>query len=198
MRRSYALVAGAIVSGGILMGLLSQPGISFRTQPELRYTALALALIAVGCQGLLLRFAARNPAERQVYLWAVGVVLLSWLVAFFSSPSGSSGGMTRLAMRLFHLPRSEAENVVFWTRKCIHFTFYGTLSWFSFRWLTASGLAVKAAVVAALGIALVHACYDEGRQSLFPDRTSSARDVLLDMAGAAVFVGSAANRRREQ
>lgn len=189
---SRLLVWIAISCGAILCWMISEPEVSFHDHHELRYVAIVLALLCA-CVYFVILY--RSFSNRALW-WACLIVLMSWLIAFFSSPSGGSGGMITDAMKWFSLSRESAETLVFYVRKTIHFSFYGLLGWSSFRWGLSLSLPLRRAVVFGLLMVLVHASFDEGRQTFFADRTANVYDVLLDMSGACVLVGANAFVRR--
>jgi len=190
------LVWLAVSCGALLMWLLSEPEVSFHDHPELRYVAIVLAAV---CACLFALMVARSfSSEGGVYRWALAIVCMSWLIAFFSSPSGGSGGMISMAMRWFSLSPDQAETLVFVVRKTIHFSFYGLLGWTGFRWALSLDVGLRRAVLLGLGLVFVHACFDEGRQTFFADRTASVFDVLLDVSGACVLVGANALLRKSR
>ncbi|MDD1502000.1 VanZ family protein [Lysinibacillus sp. CNPSo 3705] len=77
--------------------------------------------------------------------------------------------------------------VEFLIRKLTHFVGFGCIALgIYFAW----GKRRFAAGVAIAGTALI-ATLDEMRQSFTPERTMSGQDVMLDIAGAIVFVGIA-------
>lgn len=96
--------------------------------------------------------------------------------------------MLSVAQNMLHLSPEQAENVIFFVRKSIHLCFYGTLGWTGFRLALASGARPRWSFLFGLAITLAFACFDEGRQSFFPDRTSSIFDVMLDSSGAVFFI----------
>jgi VanZ family protein len=196
------LLWAAIGCGAVLFWTLSSPEVSLYIVRWLSYLILGfgawLAAACIGCLSVLgIRSFSGPIADRRLYAWGLALVLMSWLVAYFSSPSGGSGGMIDAAMHLFGLSAENAKTVVFVVRKSLHFSFYGLLGLAGFKWASASGAPIRRAVLVGLSIALAHAAYDESRQTFFPNRTGSAWDVLLDLAGASVFVGLA-SRKREQ
>ena len=87
---------------------------------------------------------------------------------------------------------SEVHTVL---RKAAHFTEYAVLAALWFFALAGRRRAVAASWM-ALCIALACAMLDEGHQSALPNRTGSARDVVIDASGAVVAL-SIARRRRE-
>lgn len=191
--RSLALSWVAMACGGLLLWTLSQPHAPMA--PGWIGALVVLAAGALAPEAFLIAKSFRSSPESRAFAWAALLVFLVWMVAFFSSPSGSSGGMIRLAMRLFSVARPEAEMIVLVVRKTIHFTFYGTMAATALRWFLALEVKRQRAFLCAILFALAVASFDEGRQSLFPDRTSSARDVLLDVAGATCFLAVARKRK---
>ena len=85
-----------------------------------------------------------------------------------------------------HMDARTFETVHFLVRKSAHFTEYAILSVLFFR-AARGGLAgfwrMRWALL-GLAISLSVAILDEWHQSFVPSRTSSARDVLLDLCGA--------------
>jgi VanZ family protein len=83
------------------------------------------------------------------------------------------------------------EQLHFLVRKSAHFFSYGLLSAFAFySWRATLPLHRRWAVRwsgLALLITLIAGSMDEFHQSFVPSRTSSPRDVLLDLAGAVFF-----------
>lgn len=198
--RVRALIGGAISGGVLLMWLLSEPSVKAWGSSGLGLGAWFCALVCIGCEGALLSRTFRGVrADRQVFKWASLLVLMSWLVAYFSSPSGSAGGMLDAAQKILGLTPSQAETLIFFLRKSIHFTFYGSLGWTGFRLSLACGAKLRRSLVFGIAIALAFACFDEGRQTFFPDRTASILDVILDSSGALFFIsmsGLARNFKR--
>jgi VanZ family protein len=134
--------------------------------------------------------------ERPAQLWtrAALLVALAWLVAYFSSSNGGAGGMLRFMVTSLGVPARFAETVLVPLRKTIHFTFYGCVGLAAWNLAQASlAQGPKQARRLAFGLlfALSVASFDEARQSTQPGRTGAVTDVLLDMAGAATFVGIA-------
>jgi VanZ family protein len=103
------------------------------------------------------------------------------------------------------IPAQWFEALHFFVRKSAHFTVYGILSWLAFvswrvtlpaprRWtFTWSWL--------ALALTLFVAILDEFHQNFIPSRSSSLRDVTLDMTGALFFqlvLGVFLSRRKRE
>ncbi len=183
------LASFGISCGVLLMWLLSEPMVNLHARMDLRIAAILFGLGGLWCEGYLLRKAlASDSGGRKAVRWAAGLVLMSWFIAFFSSPSGSAGGMLSIAQNMLHLTPAQAHTVIFFVRKSIHLSFYGTLGWTGFRLALASGSRVRWCFLFGLAITLAFACFDEGRQSFFPDRTASVFDVMLDCSGALFFI----------
>lgn len=79
-------------------------------------------------------------------------------------------------------------------RKAGHVTGYGILCilcfrawWHTFAETVPSGIRIRCASL-ALGITLITAMLDEWHQSFDPTRTSSLRDVGLDVTGGIIFL----------
>jgi VanZ family protein len=178
------------------MWMLSEPEVSMYDHRWLAYIFVLLLVACVGCAVFLIyRFTTAETGSRAVYGWAVAIVIMSWLIAFFSSPNGSSGGMISMATHLLRLNRAQAETLIFFVRKSVHLSFYGLLGWVGFRWSMTLGAGLRRAIAFALLLVLAHASFDEGRQTFFPDRTASILDVVLDCCGATILVCLSAVRR---
>src|SRR5947207_3195087 len=115
--------------------------------------------------------------------WAFGVLFLG------SAPFGAA--QTRVVVRpLLHwlVPTArpatlEAAHQV--SRKLAHLSVYGVLALLWFRALLARvERTPRSAAWLALGICLTCAFVDEAHQSMLLTRTGSARDLVLDAAGA--------------
>jgi len=121
-----------------------------------------------------------------------------WLcvIASFSTDTFSAEHTGSILRRILHLLGSTITDeqfriLHFLIRKTAHFTVYGLLSVFAFfswratfsagaRWTFRwSGLALLLVLAAAI--------LDEFHQSFIPSRTSSPRDVALDLVGALCF-----------
>jgi VanZ family protein len=126
-------------------------------------------------------------------------LLLLWLwvglVSYFSSAQGGSGPMLNWYER-YGLTPEQAEAFTLGFRKTVHFTFYGTVGWTALQAARAVGAEDHEAVRTALLVAFAIASFDELRQSGYANRSGSPWDVLLDLTGAAVFVGLSEARRR--
>lgn len=78
------------------------------------------------------------------------------------------------------------NTVHFLIRKIAHFVEYGILSalWFRAWYGVRSGASRLHSLLPAMAMTLVVAIADEWHQAFVPSRTSSPRDVLLDLSGA--------------
>ena len=139
----------------------------------------------------------KQPTMRPVFRALVPLFVCCWLVAFFSSSTGAGHHMVDALMKALRMDQDEAQTVVLIFRKSMHFLFYGCFGWFGYR-LAIRGGAAKQAVLLGLAVVLMHASFDEIRQSGYGDRTGSFWDVCLDMAGASGFVLSAAALSKRQ
>jgi VanZ family protein len=150
-----------------------------------------VALFVVGSVGAALWLFSAYQKIREVRATIRALLpffLCAWLVAFFSSSAGAAGHMVHWLMAHFGMGADQAANAVLYARKSIHFLFYGL---FGLAALNAAntGTDTRRALWLALGLAVVHATFDELRQSSFTDRSASFWDVCLDSAGAATFIG---------
>jgi hypothetical protein len=117
-------------------------------------------------------------------------LFLGWLVSYFSSSAGGTGGGSWERWLADHLGISlhAAELLVIGIRKSIHLLFYGVLALLAAWTARGDKLNIRVAAVFGFCFALAHASFDEIRQSRMPDRTGQLSDVLIDMAGAALFL----------
>lgn len=123
------------------------------------------------------------------------------LLAYLSSSSGGADPMHKALMDWFHLSSQGADIATIAIRKTIHFTFYGLAGYLAFRYVIASRTvhslndkwkqnppALKVVWQMALAYVAILAAYDEIRQLFSPNRSGSAIDFMLDMAGACFFI----------
>ena len=117
------------------------------------------------------------------------------LIFVFSSSTGSAEKTSRFIRPLLELVFFSAssefiDSIHFLIRKSAHFIFYGILSLLALRAFIGSSKKIlsSAPMVAAFFSVLVIAILDESNQSLNPSRTGSLQDILLDLAGAALFL----------
>lgn len=121
-----------------------------------------------------------------------------WLaaIASFSTDIFSAEHTRGILWRIVHLLGGSITEELFailhfFVRKAAHFTVYGILSGFAFyAWratLPARQRWTFRWSALALLLTLVAASLDEFHQSFVPSRTSSPRDVALDLIGALCF-----------
>jgi VanZ family protein len=123
---------------------------------------------------------------------------LIWLgvLTWFSTDTFSAEHTGRVLARVIHflfgdVSRLTFEHVHLLVRKSAHFFSYGLLSFFAFYTWRASlpltrAWALRWSLLALL-LTLAAGCTDEFHQSFVASRTSSLRDVGIDMAGALTF-----------
>lgn len=132
--------------------------------------------------------------------WISWGMVLAWMALIFSfsaqqgSDSGSlSGSLVQILLSIWHFlfPNWELnrEFVHFLLRKGAHFTVYLILGLLSANALKVSGVTGKKRFIYALIISVLYAISDETHQAFVPGRGPSARDVLIDGAGATVGAG---------
>jgi VanZ family protein len=120
---------------------------------------------------------------------------LLWLgvIAWFSTDTFSAEHTGHILARILHflvgdVSRLTFQHIHFLVRKSAHFFSYGLLSVFSFfAWratLPVSRAWVARWSILAVLLTLAAGCADEFHQSFLPSRTSSLRDVGIDVAGA--------------
>ena len=131
-----------------------------------------------------------QPTLVQKALAWLPVVLWLAVVLMFSSGGFSAESSSRWIGPLLHALGLTPDQIAiahYWLRKGAHFVEYAGLGFLAFRAAVLSFEGRGAAAV-ALGLALAVAAVDEGHQATLTSRTGSARDVALDLAGAACGV----------
>jgi VanZ family protein len=122
--------------------------------------------------------------------WMVFVVcVLAWGVGYLSGPKGGASWMIDSIQSLLHMSRERATEVVHDLRKTFHFCFYGTNAALWDRGFQVLDPSRSGRRRLALAIVAALASMDEARQHFVATRTGSAWDVLLDLSGAATFLG---------
>ncbi len=170
-------------------GLMTMGGRAITTE------MMALAwLAAIATPALILAGVWRHRlrSARSYLPWLAVLIVLSVIVAQSSNSGAGAGRMVDFMIRHFHFSKESAETVVVVFRKTIHFTFYGLVGFAAWRGGRDGGLWKDRLLLFAFAATLVVASFDEIRQSTQVGRTGSIWDVLLDMAGAAVFIVIAA------
>lgn len=193
-----------------MLAAVSALAVSFGNCPKPRIAALLVGLCVMTALSLWLPVLGFSPWWSMVVpLFASGSVVVGgkkpnalWAAAVFwvlaiglvSGGSGGAGGWGDWFARLLGITAAEAETVVWWLRKAIHFFYYGGMAALLVRVLDFDGpkRAAQGAAVFCLGIA----AFDESRQLFTPFRTGSALDFLLDGAGIATFLWLWSLRRR--
>jgi VanZ family protein len=157
----------------------------------------AMAIAAIAAVIGMISIYRKQESMRSVIAALCPLLIVCWMVAFFSSSTGAASHMVASVMRLLSLDQADAQTVVQIIRKSLHFLFYGTFGLLGFRAAVRGGAANKA-VLLGLMVVLMHASFDEIRQSGYANRTGSFWDVCLDMAGATCFVlaGATVTKRR--
>ena len=138
--------------------------------------------------------------REQIILYAP---LFIWICVILFLGSGQ-GSMTRTSLIIrplleFLFPTATEETLQIYhglIRKCAHLTEYAVLGFLATRALIRSFRIGKAVLLAA-GLVVFVAATDEMIQSLNPERTGAAIDVLIDLSGglAAILVYSLLRRR---
>ena len=130
-----------------------------------------------------------KSVERYVWLSRY-VPLLLWIgvIFFLSSSQGSMSETSRIIRPIleFLFPDATPETIGFYhaiIRKFAHFAEYAVLALLAFRALVRSRFQDRP-FVASILLAGVIAVIDETGQSFNAERTGSAGDVLIDVAGA--------------
>ncbi len=139
-------------------------------------------LVLYLARGLLQRKTARMAA------WLIFPILAGCFLGYVSGGIGGGDHMVKWAMDVLHWSREQADLVVHYLRKTIHFCAYGFLGFTYLRGALAGGASKARAILFALLAVLCMASFDELRQTTAPNRSGSQWDVCLDMCGAATFV----------
>ena len=135
------------------------------------------------------------PLGRRLLFWLPTVAWL-FVLASFSTDTFSAAHTGIILWRIVGtiypgITAHQFEELHFLVRKSAHFTSYGFLSFLAFfSWratLPAPGRWNARWMRLALLLTLLAASLDEIHQTFVYSRTGSARDVLLDMTGAAFF-----------
>jgi VanZ family protein len=135
-----------------------------------------------------------------VFLWLVVIAIESMFLS-----SGVTSGWLWRAFRFLHIPIyiDVFDRIHHFLRKAGHVTGYGILCVLAFRACYRTLLDAKTgnypfsakyrrrAALLALGLTLLVAILDEWHQSFDPSRTSSVRDVGLDLLGGVIFLSVA-------
>lgn len=131
---------------------------------------------------------------RLLYIWTpalLGVAVIALESTVMMGAAETSGPLRKVWVFLFGSPSdAQWETIHLYIRKAGHFTGYGMVSALFFRawYLSISTTAKTSRTLRACAYALMStallACSDEYHQSLIPGRTSSPRDVAIDMCGA--------------
>jgi VanZ family protein len=184
-RLGLGLILG---SGSCVLWMISGSETFQESHAKLQ-NSFEILLVALGLIGVVLAAGASlkaPPKSRPVLGPILFLILLGWLISYFSSSHGGAAPMVDWVMRHLHLRRPTAETFVLVLRKTIHVTFYATVALTGFLASKRNGAARQACFIAALLTTLAYASFDEMRQSTQPGRTGSIWDVLLDTAGGSV------------
>lgn len=177
--------------GGHVRGIVTQPEATIAVGLIWVFAlSAAVALVAI------LRRYTSSPADEALVRQILIVTALAAVMAYFSGSAGRPETVEGWLARLIGPDAAQAVN--FAIRKGVHFVFYGCLG-LGFWHLARLGSPDRTArwwSGFALGLTLLHAAADEGRQVWTPGRSGLGGDILLDMAGAAFFVWLAARRPR--
>jgi len=156
-------------------------------------------LTALICVVDLLRRVRSDLAARKAVVFALAAIFMGSIIAFASGPGAGAGRMFGW-FQYMGLTESQAELLVLVIRKVVHFVYYGLMA-------LIAAVAAKAGAGKSKGVSravwvgflfmLVHAVFDEGRQSNVDLRTGSWIDVGIDSLGAAFFLWLAFGRKRK-
>ncbi len=113
------------------------------------------------------------------------LILVTLPLSIWSGGAGTGSGWASW-FEQFGLTLDQADQLVFWVRKFVHFTYFGLMAAAAYRSIPASEH--WKAERAAISWAAAHAVFDETRQSFLSSRTGKIEDVLLDLSGAVCFI----------
>lgn len=180
--------AACLLYGGpfVTLWLWSNPTPVDGVKVAIRDILIALFLVVGAAAGYGAAAASKLPKARPVLQAVAFLFPLCWLIATFSSSTGAGSHMVYWLTH-WGIGQDAAETITMSGRKSIHFLFYGTIGLLALITARRGGAGARSAVL-ALVFVLLHASFDEIRQSSYADRTGSFWDVMLDMSGAAVFV----------
>lgn len=128
-----------------------------------------------------------QPKNRSVAAWLIIPVLAGCVVGYVSGGIGGADHMHHWLTAMLHISQEQAEVIVLWLRKTIHFTAYGIVAYSLFRSAIAGKASRRGAILFAILFVLCLASFDEMRQTTSPNRTGSVWDVCLDLTGAFAF-----------
>jgi VanZ family protein len=115
-------------------------------------------------------------------LWGLAVLSLSGDIG---SDTHTLHLLQWLLSRFMTIKPAQVNPINFWIRKTGHALAYGCMYFLWFRaFRSSAGSGTRRACLWSLGLCLLFALADEGRQWFHPSRGASGRDVLLDMSGA--------------
>jgi len=186
------LYASCVGLGVVLLWLWTRD--AKRTANAVHTAEVLAAVVGVTLMGWV---ATAGVEKKKLPVILMGLLMVCfWLVAYFSSGRGGSDHMVIWVQRFLHLTAESADVLTFWLRKIIHFLFYGMVGIVSLAIGRRGGSAIPA--LFGLLISLSLASFDEYRQGYFDNRTASAYDIGLDMAGAGamILVGLAAEKKK--
>jgi VanZ family protein len=150
-------------------------------------------LLGIGaCIGFFMAVAAylkAPPKAKPVMGAAILLMLIGWVISYFSSSHGGASPMIDWASKVFGLDRNTAETIIIAIRKTGHFCGYALIASVGFAMALQNGAVRKICFIGGIVTALTFAIFDEVRQSTQVDRGGSAWDVALDMSGATCALG---------
>ncbi len=123
---------------------------------------------------------------------------LIWILSGDDFSATTTSSSLDLLLRWFvpDLSAESLETINNAIRKFMHLALYGVLGALAFRAGGISGWRIQTAAWVALALAGAMASADETRQSGEPNRSGSAADVLIDLAGASLAIGTGIWKRR--
>lgn len=148
-------------------------------------TVLLLAIMAV-----LAYVQAQGEGKKWSWAFLLAVVF-GLFIAFISGPEGGSDGMVKLVQMIFGYTDDDwriVSRIVFFIRKTIHFTAYGSAAFFTAWAVWRQGGKLGSCWAAGYAWPLPLSVFDEWNQSHVNTRTGTMNDVVLDIFGMTFFL----------
>lgn len=127
---------------------------------------------------------------RSAATWLPAIAVMC-LVYYGSSRIDGPGALlvtVRQAADRFGLAPSDSRLAVFLFQKAGHFAEFGLLAWLLLRAIRLTWRTARHPGAGALVLAALFALSDEFHQAFVPGREPRIRDVIIDLAGAAVAI----------
>ncbi|CAN5561564.1 hypothetical protein BH11ARM1_BH11ARM1_06260 [soil metagenome] len=177
------------LSATVALWMYSSVGRKLLINPVLKLAVTTLAGIAmISLVVSVVGYFLLDRKDRKSAAWCMVLLLAGCIIAYLSSSAGGPGAMDMFFRRHFGMTPGQAELAVHYVRKTIHFTFYGSVGFAASRAALAGAATRRTSVIFGLLFVFSLATFDELRQVYSNNRTGSAWDVGLDLAGASCFL----------